>query len=269
MAAKSWGTDPPLEQVLFEEGYRFDFFQAVRLLERAAEAEPEHHRDTIQGPGAGDEPQELTELLPEPDHALPHVGHTTVSSTDIPQQSGAEDASPDLGDTKGDDDCNPASVAQELSPEEVECEAGRSAAEGHIVPSDDASPPAIDPIEQPSQTMPGDARHLREHDNQIAATEALASTIDAQVPDIQGEATMLDQAELERTKKEIESRRDEMLDRHSKELKELLAKQADELSCLKNDRDELEALDAAISAALRKFKGPSADAGVTRLEVVS
>lgn len=34
MAAKSWGTDPPLEHVLFEEGYRFDFFQAVRVLDR-------------------------------------------------------------------------------------------------------------------------------------------------------------------------------------------------------------------------------------------
>jgi type VI secretion system protein ImpH len=34
MATQSGGADPPLEDVLFEEGYRFDFFQAVRVLER-------------------------------------------------------------------------------------------------------------------------------------------------------------------------------------------------------------------------------------------
>lgn len=34
MATQSWTTDSPLEQVLFEEGYRFEFFQAVRVLER-------------------------------------------------------------------------------------------------------------------------------------------------------------------------------------------------------------------------------------------
>jgi type VI secretion system protein ImpH len=34
MATSSRGTDPPLERTLFDEPYRFDFFQAVRLLER-------------------------------------------------------------------------------------------------------------------------------------------------------------------------------------------------------------------------------------------
>ncbi|MBI1745328.1 MAG: type VI secretion system baseplate subunit TssG [Acidobacteria bacterium] len=34
MATESWESDTPLERLLFEEPYRFDFFQAVRLLER-------------------------------------------------------------------------------------------------------------------------------------------------------------------------------------------------------------------------------------------
>src|SRR5262245_44041195 len=34
MAAQNRRADPPLECVLFEEGYRFDFFQAVRVLDR-------------------------------------------------------------------------------------------------------------------------------------------------------------------------------------------------------------------------------------------
>jgi len=34
MAAESGRTDPPLDRLLLEEGYRFDFFQAVRVLER-------------------------------------------------------------------------------------------------------------------------------------------------------------------------------------------------------------------------------------------
>ncbi len=34
MASPSRRTDPPLEDVLFEEGYRFSFFEAVRVLER-------------------------------------------------------------------------------------------------------------------------------------------------------------------------------------------------------------------------------------------
>src|SRR6516165_4631818 len=34
MATESRGADPSLEHTLFAEAYRFDFFQAVRLLER-------------------------------------------------------------------------------------------------------------------------------------------------------------------------------------------------------------------------------------------
>ncbi len=36
MAAESRRADPSVEQVLFEEGYRFEFFEAVRLLERVS-----------------------------------------------------------------------------------------------------------------------------------------------------------------------------------------------------------------------------------------
>ena len=259
-----------LEEKIAAEQARRGCLLVAATLEAAVGAEPEQHRDTIQGPDAEDEASQLTELLLEPEQALDGVAPTTISSTDVPEQPAAEDAKSDLGDPKDEDDCDRTSVAvQEPPSEEVEHETARLAAEEHIAPSDDASLSTIDPIEEPSQAMPGDVRHPSEHDNRIAASEAVASMVDANLADIQGEATMWDQAELERTKKEIESRRDEMLDRHSKELKELLAKQADELSCLKNDRDELEALDAAISAALRKFKGPSADGGVTRLEVVA
>ena len=77
---------------------------------------------------------------------------------------------------------------------------------------------------------------------------------------------MWDQSELELAKKELESRRDEILERHSKNLKEMLAAQAAELRQLEDDRDELEALEKAIGAALRKFKAPSADTPVTSLD---
>jgi type VI secretion system protein ImpH len=34
MASRNWGTNRPLEDLLFDEAYRFDFYQAVRLLEK-------------------------------------------------------------------------------------------------------------------------------------------------------------------------------------------------------------------------------------------
>ena len=39
MADHNWGNKLSVAQLLYEEGYRFDFFQAVRLLERLY---PEH-----------------------------------------------------------------------------------------------------------------------------------------------------------------------------------------------------------------------------------
>ena len=49
MAAHGWGTDRPLDKMLFEEGHRFDFYQAVKLLEML-------HPDTIPV-GEGSEPE--------------------------------------------------------------------------------------------------------------------------------------------------------------------------------------------------------------------
>ena len=47
MAPQSRRADPPLEQVLFEEGYRFEFFQAVRVLERLYSARLPIGRNSI------------------------------------------------------------------------------------------------------------------------------------------------------------------------------------------------------------------------------
>lgn len=47
MAAQSRRADPSLEQVLLDEGYRFDFFQAVRVLERLYPARKPVGRDSV------------------------------------------------------------------------------------------------------------------------------------------------------------------------------------------------------------------------------
>ena len=47
MAPESRRTDPSLEQVLFGEGYRFEFFQAVRVLERLYPSRLPVGRDSI------------------------------------------------------------------------------------------------------------------------------------------------------------------------------------------------------------------------------
>jgi len=77
---------------------------------------------------------------------------------------------------------------------------------------------------------------------------------------------MWDLAELERTKKHLEVRRDEMLDRHAKELKQVLTNQAEELKQLDTDQREIEDLEKTIDSVLRKFRAPSADSTVASLD---
>ncbi len=47
MAAESRRADPSLEQILYQEGYRFEFFQAVRVLERLRRAQFPVGRDAV------------------------------------------------------------------------------------------------------------------------------------------------------------------------------------------------------------------------------
>jgi type VI secretion system protein ImpH len=64
MATPRGGADPPLERTLFEEPYRFDFFQAVRLLERLQPGRAAVGRD---GPPA----REVVRFLARPGFVFP------------------------------------------------------------------------------------------------------------------------------------------------------------------------------------------------------
>jgi type VI secretion system protein ImpH len=64
MAAESGRTDPSVADALFEEGYRFDFFQSVRVLERLY-----RHRAAV---GRGARPaDEVVRFQTHPSHAFP------------------------------------------------------------------------------------------------------------------------------------------------------------------------------------------------------
>ena len=76
----------------------------------------------------------------------------------------------------------------------------------------------------------------------------------------EGGNVMWDLAELERTKKQLEVRRDEMLDRHAKELKQVLTNHAEELRQLDTDQREIEGL-------LRRSIRFCANSGRRRLRV--
>ena len=254
------------EKIAIGKAHR-ESLAATAALETAAGAQTEHHRDTIKHFVREDDAGLITELPPQSDHSSGDAG-PGAPSCEVTGPSGPEDAGSQLEDPKAADDCDRVlDSVQEPSADKVECEPASSTAEDQTVTSD-ADPPLPNnvPIEKPFQAKVGDERHVTEPEEHIAASDTSSSKIDEKVDDTEGETNMWDQMEFERTKKEIELRRDEMLERHSNELKEMLAKQAKELRRLEDDRDELEALEKAIGDALRKFKAPSADTAVTRLD---
>ncbi len=258
-----------LEQEIASGEARRRQLLAMAALEAAARVQAEDHGDAAGDPASDDQARRSTELPPQPDHSVGDGGDT-VSSSEVSTQSEGEDASSHLEDPDADDDGDGASAsAQEPPSDPNETEPFPLNAEEDVVTSDgDASPPYRGNRDPPEAEVAeaADEQQFSKPEAPAAASGTSASTIDPKIDNTEGATAMWDHNELELAKKELESRRDEMLDRHTKELKEMLAAQAAELRRLEDDRDELEALEKAIGAALRKFKAPSVDTQVTRLD---
>jgi type VI secretion system protein ImpH len=77
MAAESRGADAPLERDLFDEAFRFDFFQAVRLLEQL-------HPDRIPIGGEGPSAREAVRFLTRPTLGFPPSQLETIEQPDAP-----------------------------------------------------------------------------------------------------------------------------------------------------------------------------------------
>jgi type VI secretion system protein ImpH len=85
MATPGRRADPPLERTLFEEPYRFDFFQAVRLLERLAPDRAPVGRD---GPLSREVVRYLARIsLVFPPSAIDHLERSDESSASPPEMT--------------------------------------------------------------------------------------------------------------------------------------------------------------------------------------
>src|SRR5712691_8081671 len=83
MASAGWGADRPVRQQLLDEAYRFEFFQAVRLLERMS---PSRQRVGASGPPA----EEIVRFRTLPSLAFPPSQIHEVRDT------GGRDAPPEM-----------------------------------------------------------------------------------------------------------------------------------------------------------------------------
>lgn len=256
--------DRLVQQIVAGEARRKHLLEMARL-EDGTGAQIEHYTDTVKDPVPEDEARQNPKFQPQTD-SLP--GDTEHPLSELCEQCGALEANPHLGAEEANDEsaCAWAPV-REPPPNKVENKSTLATAEDHDAASDaDASSPNNTLIEKPFQAEVGNELPLLDISDDIAAIHPLSSTSDPKVDNTEGATIMWDQSELELAKNEIESRRDEMLERHGQELRAMLLKQAEELRQLENDRDELQALEQAIGAALRKFKAPSENSSVTSLD---
>ena len=130
-------------------------------------------------------------------------------------------------------------------------------------PVSPAVPPAAADI---SQDAADHGQNLAEPVEFVPASDPVSPTINPETDSTEGVSVMWDKGDLERMKTDIGARRDAMLERHAKALKELILGHADELRQLDADHKEIEALEEAIDTLSRKIKPVSPDPAVASLE---
>lgn len=105
MAAKNGRTDPPLSKLLFDESYRFNFFQAVRLLERLApaerwpvgrDAEPERETVRFKTPASLNFPPSQLRLLQRRKPVSEAPSETAADTGELPTDEPAEPGQPEM-----------------------------------------------------------------------------------------------------------------------------------------------------------------------------
>lgn len=105
MAAENGRTDPPLSKLLFDESYRFNFFQAVRLLERLTQAErlpvgryaePERETVRFKTPASLDFPPSQLRLLQRRKPVSSAPSEDAIATGELPTAEPEEPGQPEM-----------------------------------------------------------------------------------------------------------------------------------------------------------------------------
>jgi hypothetical protein len=194
---------------------------------------------------------ELADLSPEPDYSPADAGRS-MSAIDVWPCRIAEDAK----------------MHRTASSTDITSDAGGDPEPAlHSAAIDAADPESAAIPDEETGHDEGDAeRQLPEPEDRIGNNNVVVPAAIPGVDSIAGDITMWDRGEFELIKKEIASRREEMLTRHARELRDSLIKQAEELKVLDAAQSDLDALEQAMSAIVCKFKPSSAAIAVAASE---